>query len=75
MDELLPLNLLSRGQCALIEHVKLGDGVSVGAQTCITKHIPAGQKVVGFPAREFRQFFRDVAQVKKIAKLEKDIKQ
>ena len=63
------------GQCGLGDHLKLGDGVTAGGRTGITKNIPAGQKIAGFPARDFRQYCHDLAQVKKIARLEKEIQE
>ena len=63
------------GQCAVSDHLKIGDGAMAGGQSGITKHILPGQKVFGTPARNLHQFFRDLAQVKKIAGLEKSIKE
>ena len=57
------------GQCAVAEHVELGDGVMAGARSGISKDVEAGKKVFGFPAREFRQYVREVALVKKIPAL------
>jgi UDP-3-O-[3-hydroxymyristoyl] glucosamine N-acyltransferase len=62
-------------QSGVADHIKVGDGVMAGGRAGITKHTPAGQTVAGFPAREFHQYFRDLAQIKKIGKLEKELKQ
>jgi len=62
------------GQCGLADHLKIGDGVMAGAQSGITKDIKAGTKIVGFPAREFQKYYRDLAQMRKIPEIIEDIK-
>jgi UDP-3-O-[3-hydroxymyristoyl] glucosamine N-acyltransferase len=62
------------GQCGLADHLKIGDGVMAGAQSGITKDIKAGMKIVGFPAREFQKYYRDLAQSRRIPEIIEDIK-
>ncbi|HSG29659.1 MAG TPA: UDP-3-O-(3-hydroxymyristoyl)glucosamine N-acyltransferase [Candidatus Krumholzibacterium sp.] len=40
------------GQAGLVGHIKIGDGAKVGAQGGVTKSIPPGTNVSGYPARE-----------------------
>lgn len=54
------------GQSGVAGHLKIGTGVQVGAQSGVTKDIEAGQKVMGFPARPIREFWREMAQIKKL---------
>ena len=62
------------GQCGLSDHLKIGDAVMAGGQSGITKDIKAGMKIVGFPAREFHKYYRDLAQMRKIPEIIEDIK-
>ena len=54
--------------------MELGDGVVAGGRSGIIKDVEAGKKIIGFPAREIRQYFREVALVKKIPALLEDLK-
>ncbi|MDZ4200093.1 MAG: UDP-3-O-(3-hydroxymyristoyl)glucosamine N-acyltransferase, partial [Kiritimatiellia bacterium] len=38
------------GQTGVVGHIVIGDGVIVGARGVVTKNIPAGSFVSGFPA-------------------------
>jgi UDP-3-O-[3-hydroxymyristoyl] glucosamine N-acyltransferase len=39
------------GQVGVADHVTIGDGVIAGAQSGIPSSLPAGEKVLGSPAR------------------------
>jgi UDP-3-O-[3-hydroxymyristoyl] glucosamine N-acyltransferase len=54
------------GQSGVAGHLKIGMGVQVGAQSGVTKDVLAGQKIMGFPARPIREFWREMAQIKKL---------
>ncbi len=54
------------GQSGVAGHLKIGMGVQVGAQSGVTKDVEAGQKLMGFPARPIREFWREMAQIKKL---------
>lgn len=54
------------GQSGAAGHLKIGKGVQVGAQSGVTKDVPAGQKLMGFPARPMREFWKEMAGVKKL---------
>jgi UDP-3-O-[3-hydroxymyristoyl] glucosamine N-acyltransferase len=43
------------GQVGIADHVTLGDGAVVGAQSGVHADIPAGEKVLGSPARPLTQ--------------------
>ncbi len=54
------------GQSGVAGHLKIGKGVQVGAQSGVTKDVAAGEKLMGFPARPIREFWREMAQIKKL---------
>jgi UDP-3-O-[3-hydroxymyristoyl] glucosamine N-acyltransferase len=54
------------GQSGVAGHLKIGKGVQVGAQSGVTKNVEAGQKLMGFPARPIREYWREMAQIKKL---------
>ncbi len=45
-------HVVAGGQTGFVGHVTVGAGVKVGAKTGVTKSIPPGTTVLGFPARE-----------------------
>jgi UDP-3-O-[3-hydroxymyristoyl] glucosamine N-acyltransferase len=54
------------GQAGVAGHLNIGSQVQVGAQSGVTKDIEAGQKVMGFPARPMKEFWREMARIKKL---------
>lgn len=54
------------GQSGAAGHLKIGMGVQVGAQSGVTKDIDAGQKIMGFPARPIKEYWREMARLKKL---------
>lgn len=59
------------GQSATIGHNHIGTGAQIAAQSGITSVIPPGGKFCGSPARPIREFAREVATLKKLAKAPK----
>jgi UDP-3-O-[3-hydroxymyristoyl] glucosamine N-acyltransferase len=55
------------GQVGVAEHVRIGAKTRIGAQTGVISDLDPGSVVVGSPARPARDFFREVAILKKIA--------
>jgi UDP-3-O-[3-hydroxymyristoyl] glucosamine N-acyltransferase len=45
-------NVVLAGQAGLVGHITIGDGARVGAQGGVTKSVPSGTSVSGYPARE-----------------------
>lgn len=54
------------GQSGVAGHLKIGMGTQVGAQSGVTKDVDAGQKLMGFPARPIREYWREMAKLKKL---------
>ncbi|AQS88357.1 UDP-3-O-[3-hydroxymyristoyl] glucosamine N-acyltransferase [Neoasaia chiangmaiensis NBRC 101099] len=55
-------------QAGLIGHIKIGDKARIGAQCGVMSDVDAGADVIGSPAMPFREFFRNVAFLRKMAK-------
>ncbi|GBR07657.1 UDP-3-O-acylglucosamine N-acyltransferase [Gluconobacter frateurii] len=59
-------------QAGLIGHIKIGDKARVGAQCGVMSDVDAGADVIGSPAMPFREFFRNVATLRKLSKKSTD---
>ena len=59
------------GQAALNGHIRIGRGARIGAQAGVMGDVPSGEEVVGFPAQPKRAFFRQVATLKRMARIQK----
>jgi UDP-3-O-[3-hydroxymyristoyl] glucosamine N-acyltransferase len=55
------------GQAGIAGHLKIGAGAQVAAAAGVMTDIPAGERWGGAPAKPIREFFREVAAVKKLA--------
>ena len=60
------------GQGGLIGHLDIGTGAKIGAQAGVMRDVPAGETVVGAPAIPAREFFRQVAALRRLAKTRDD---
>ncbi len=61
------------GQAGLGGHLNIGDGVQIGAQSGVTKSIPAGTSVSGYPARPHFKAKRKEASVLRLPRLFKRV--
>jgi UDP-3-O-[3-hydroxymyristoyl] glucosamine N-acyltransferase len=55
-------------QAGLTGHLRIGRGARIGAQAGIMSDIEAGAEVVGSPAMPVREFFRNVAVLRRLAR-------
>lgn len=55
-------------QAGLIGHIKIGSKARVGAQCGVMSDVDAGADVIGSPAMPFREFFRNVATLRKLSR-------
>ncbi|WP_041247437.1 UDP-3-O-(3-hydroxymyristoyl)glucosamine N-acyltransferase [Komagataeibacter medellinensis] len=55
-------------QAGLIGHIKIGTKARIGAQCGVMSDVEAGADVIGSPAMPFREFFRNVAFLRRMAK-------
>jgi UDP-3-O-[3-hydroxymyristoyl] glucosamine N-acyltransferase len=63
------------GQAGLVDNVSIGDGAVVGAQAGVVHNVSAGKKVVGSPAIDYAEKFRQIAQVKRLGKMTEQLKE
>jgi len=75
-------NVILAGQAGVTGHLKIGDGAIVNAQSGVIKSIPAGEHVIGFPAkphiqvkRSYRHFWKLPEYARTIQQLEKRIEE
>jgi UDP-3-O-[3-hydroxymyristoyl] glucosamine N-acyltransferase len=54
------------GQAGVADHVTIGDQAKVAAHSGVMQDIPPGSVVMGFPAQPIREFFRQVATLRKL---------
>jgi UDP-3-O-[3-hydroxymyristoyl] glucosamine N-acyltransferase len=60
-------NVMTGGQVGIADHVTIGAGAALGAQSGVMHDAPAGARWVGAPAKPVKQFFREVAELERLA--------
>ena len=55
------------GQAGIAGHLKIGVGANIAAQSGVIGDVSPGKSVIGFPALDARQFWKNIATLKKIA--------
>ena len=55
-------------QAGLIGHIRIGDKARIGAQAGVMSDVEAGADVIGSPAMPFREFFRNVATLRRLSR-------
>jgi UDP-3-O-[3-hydroxymyristoyl] glucosamine N-acyltransferase len=55
------------GQAGITGHLHLGKGAKIGAQAGVMADVPAGAVVVGSPSQPLKEFFRQMAVLKRLA--------
>jgi UDP-3-O-[3-hydroxymyristoyl] glucosamine N-acyltransferase len=53
------------GQAGVDGHLRIGSGARIGAQAGVIADTPSGAEVLGSPAQPKRDFFRQVAALKR----------
>lgn len=56
------------GQAAMAGHLHIGQGSQIGAQAGVIADVPAGSILVGSPAQPRKEFFRQVATLKRMTR-------
>jgi len=52
-------NVMIGGQAGISGHLKIGNNVQIGGGSGVIKDIPDNSKVMGYPAKDLRQFLKD----------------
>lgn len=55
-------------QAGLIGHIHIGEKARIGAQSGVMSDVEAGADVIGSPSMPFREYFRNVATLRKLAR-------
>ena len=55
------------GQAGLTGHLNIGAGAQIAAQAGVMSDVPAGERWGGAPAKPMRDWFREVAALRKLA--------
>jgi len=55
------------GQAGIADHVHVGDGAQIAAKSALMHDVPAGERWGGAPAKPIREFFRELAALKRLA--------
>jgi UDP-3-O-[3-hydroxymyristoyl] glucosamine N-acyltransferase len=56
------------GQAGMAGHLRIGRGAEIGAQAGVISDLAPGAKVLGSPAHSIKDFFRQIATLKKMTK-------
>ena len=57
------------GQVGVVDHVTIGDDARLGGASLVTKDVPAGQTVWGYPARQIQKVKRELAALAHLPRL------
>ena len=52
-------NVMIGGQAGISGHLKIGNNVQIGGGSGVIKNIPDNSKVMGYPARDLKEFIKD----------------
>ena len=63
---ILEAGVMIGGQAGIGDHLRIGKNAVILARSGVTKDVPAGAKMVGFPAIEAGQYWRDQAAVRQV---------
>ena len=52
-------NIMIGGQAGISGHLKIGNNVQIGGGSGVIKNIPDNSKVMGYPAKDLKNFIRE----------------
>ena len=52
-------NVMIGGQAGISGHLKIGDNVQIGGGSGVIKDIPSNSKIMGYPAKNLKEFIKD----------------
>jgi len=53
-------DVLIGGQAAIADHVTVGSKAQIAGKSGVIRNVPPGEKVMGYPAKKIRQFWREI---------------
>ena len=56
------------GQAGIAGHVRIGQSAEIGAKAGVMSDLAAGARMLGSPAQPMKDFFRQIATLKKMAR-------
>ncbi len=56
------------GYCGFVDHISVGNGAMIAAGSGVMNDVPPGEKWGGRPAQPLRAFFRELAELRKLAR-------
>ncbi|WP_421851152.1 UDP-3-O-(3-hydroxymyristoyl)glucosamine N-acyltransferase [Oricola sp.] len=59
------------GRVGIADHLKIGSGVQIAAGSGVMNDIPDGERWAGLPAQPFKEFFREMAALRKLVRADK----
>jgi UDP-3-O-[3-hydroxymyristoyl] glucosamine N-acyltransferase len=62
-------DVIVAGQAGIVDHRVIGSGARVGGKSGVTADVPAGGAVLGYPARERREWLRAQAALYRLTKI------
>lgn len=62
------------GQVGLADHIALGDHTQVGAKSGVMRDVPAGEKVLGAPARPEKEAKRILIALERLPEMVKELR-
>jgi UDP-3-O-[3-hydroxymyristoyl] glucosamine N-acyltransferase len=66
-------HVMMGGQVGVKDHLKIGDGVLAGGKTGIRHDVPAGGRLMGYPAQDEHDYVRQIVNIKRIPDMRKDL--
>lgn len=62
------------GQVGIAGHLKIGDGVRIGATSGVMRDVPSGETIIGSPAIDAKEFWRQQAALKRLLSKKRNTK-
>lgn len=68
-------NCTFAGQVGTVGHITIGDNCLFAGRTGVTNNVPSNSKMAGFPARPYREWMKQEAQLHKVGDMFKKVKE